>query len=371
MKRRRRVFCAALLALVALLSCGASAVDLESEQRAAYGADALEQALPDAVYEVFGTLTLADAAAPETQLEKLWSYLTGASQDMLLSAVRNAALLLFVAFLTALCAAVTENAACGAVTQLAGAVSVTALSVTHVSSCISVGCEALWTLSDFSKVLLPSLCAAASAGGAWTSASAKYAATALFFDGLLTLQTRLLLPLLYAYMALLLAGHTLQNETLLSVAALLRRVVRALLAALALGFTAYLSVTGVLTGTADETAAKAAKTAVSGALPVVGSIVSDAASTVLSGAAAVRNGIGVLGLLGVLAVCALPYLTLAAHYLLYKLAAGIACTFSDRRIGGLIGGFGDVYAFLLGMTGTAALILFLSVVSSMKAVNVA
>ena len=35
----------------------------------------------------------------------------------------------------------------------------------------------------------------------------------------------------------------------------------------------------------------------------------------------------------------------------------------------LIGGFGDLYAFLLGMTGVASFILFLSIVSSMKAVN--
>ena len=213
------------------------------------------------------------------------------------------------------------------------------------------------------------MCAAASASGAFTAASAKYAATALFFDGLLSVEIKILLPMLYAYAALMIGGHTLENDTLLSVASLIKRIFKFFLIAVATVFTFYLSVTGILTGTADETAAKAAKTAVSTTLPVVGSIVSDAASTVLSGAAMLRNGIGILGLLGVLAVCAVPYLTLGVHYLLYKLAAGIACTFTDKRIGNLIGGFGDLYAFLLGMTGVASFILFLSIVSSMKAVN--
>ena len=41
----------------------------------------------------------------------------------------------------------------------------------------------------------------------------------------------------------------------------------------------------------------------------------------------------------------------------------------NTNIPGLIGGFADVYGFLLGMVGVASLILFLSIVSSMKAVT--
>lgn len=369
MKKKFLTFLTMLLLLLAALACNTFAYDIESEQREAYGVDELEQSLPEEAYAAFGSLSIEDASHPEALLEKLWTYLTGSSQDMLVSAVRNAALLLVIVFLTALCATITESSACGEVTQMAGAVAVAALSAEHVSSCISVGCEALWSLSDFSKILLPSMCAAASASGAFTAASAKYAATTLFFEVLLSLELKILLPMLYVYAALMIGGHTLQNETLLSIASLIKRIFKFLLIAIATIFTFYLSVTGIITGTADETAAKAAKTAVSSALPVVGSIVSDAASTVLSGASILRNGIGIIGLLGVIAVCALPYLTLGVHYLLYKLAAGISCTFSDKRIGNLISGFSDLYAFLLGMTGVASLILFLSIVSSMKAVS--
>ena len=81
------------------------------------------------------------------------------------------------------------------------------------------------------------------------------------------------------------------------------------------------------------------------------------------------GGIGIVGVLSVAAVCVTPYLQLAVHYALYKLAAGIAESFADKRVGRLIGGFADVYGFLLGMVGVASLILFLSIVSSMKAVT--
>ena len=103
--------------------------------------------------------------------------------------------------------------------------------------------------------------------------------------------------------------------------------------------------------------------------PVVGSIVADAASTVTSSAAILRSGIGVVGVVSVAAMCVTPYLQFVMHYVLYKLAAGIAESFADKRVGRLIDGFADVYGFLLGMVGVASLILFLSIVSSMKAVT--
>ena len=144
---------------------------------------------------------------------------------------------------------------------------------------------------------------------------------------------------------------------------------RLLLIGFASVFTLYLSLTGILTGSADAAAAKAVKTAVSAALPVVGSIVADAASTVTSSAAILRSGIGVVGVVSVAAMCVTPYLQFVMHYVLYKLAAGIAESFADKRVGRLIDGFADVYGFLLGMVGVASLILFLSIVSSMKAVT--
>ena len=247
---------------------------------------------------------------------------------------------------------------------MAGTVAVAALSVTHVTSCITAGSEALATLRDFSKILLPSMCAAAAASGAATSAAAKYAATSLFLDVLLSAETAVLLPLLYLYAGTVICGTTLENDVLASLSGLLRKAFRLLLIGFASVFTLYLSLTGILTGSADAAAAKAVKTAVSAALPVA-----DAASTVTSSAAILRSGIGIVGVVSVAAMCVTPYLQFAVHYVLYKLAAGIAESFADKRVGRLIDGFADVYGFLLGMVGVASLILFLSIVSSMKAVT--
>ena len=187
----------AALTLTAVCTPCVCAYDIASEQAEAFGTAALESALPAQTYDAFGTLTVADAAHPRPLLQKLWGYVLREGGGALASAARNAALLLAVVFLAALCASLSASGACAKVTQLTGAVAVAALSVTHVTSCITAGSNALTTLRDFSKILLPSMCAAAAASGAATSAAAKYAATSLFLDILLSAETAVLLPMLY------------------------------------------------------------------------------------------------------------------------------------------------------------------------------
>ncbi|MFR5421142.1 MAG: stage III sporulation protein AE [Oscillospiraceae bacterium] len=275
------------------------------------------------------------------------------------SAVRNAALLLAVVFLSALCASISVSGACGKVTQMAGTVAVAALSATHVTSCITAGSGALATLRDFSKILLPSMCAAAAASGAATSAAAKYAATSLFLDVLLSAETAVLLPLLYLYAGTVICGTTLENDVLTSLSGLLRKAFRLLIIGFASVFTLYLSLTGILTGSADAATAKASDGRLCRARS--SAAVADAASTVTQR----RDPRSSIGIVGVVGCCGVRHAVSAAGCALCpgKLAAGIAESFADKRVGRLIDGFADVYGFLLGMVGVASLILFLSIAS--------
>ena len=230
----------AALTLAAICTQPAYAYDIASEQAEAFGTAALESALPAQTYDAFGTLTVADAAHPRPLLQKLWDYVLCEGGGALASAARNAALLLAVVFLAALCASLSASGACAKVTQMTGAVAVAALSVTHVTSCITAGSSALTTLRDFSKILLPSMCAAAAASGAATSAAAKYAATSLFLDVLLSAETAVLLPMLYTYAGTVICGAALEQDVLTALSALLRKALRLLLVGFAGVFTLYL-----------------------------------------------------------------------------------------------------------------------------------
>lgn len=282
-------------------------------------------------------------------------------------AVRSAVVLLTVVLLCALAGEVSGSLGAPAeldVTALAGALAVTAASVADIHALIGLGREALDRMSQFSKVLLPTMTAAAAAAGAPSGAAARQLATMLFSDVLLTLINSLLLPLVYLYVAACTAYAALGNEGLKRVGELLKWAVTSILTAVVLAFVGYLTVSGVIAGSADAVTLKAAKMTISGMVPVVGGILSDAAETVLAGAGILRGAVGVFGMLGVLAICVAPFLQLGVHYLVYKLTAALSATVAGGRMAGLIDAIGGAFGLVLGMTGASALLLLVSMVSA-------
>ena len=90
---------------------------------------------------------------------------------------------------------------------------------------------------------------------------------------------------------------------------------------------------------------------------------------VLAGAGLLRNSIGLFGMLAALGILALPVLRLAMRCLLYKAAAAMLSTAAGGRIGKLMGAIGTAYGMVLGLVGTEAVILFLSVYSLLRTVS--
>lgn len=254
------------------------------------------------------------------------------------------------------------------VVTVAGALAVTAVAVVDVNALVGLGRKVLEDMELFSKVLLPTVTAAGAASGSPGGAVARQLATMLFSDVLLTLISRLLLPLVYAYIAAGTAYAALGNEGLKRISATFKWAVTLLLTAVLLGFVGYLTVSGVIAGSADAVTVKAAKFTVSSVVPVVGGILSDAAETVLAGAGILRNAVGVFGMLTVLGMCVAPFLQLGIHYLVYKAAAALTATVSGGRVAGLIDNIGGAFGLILGMTGAGALLLLVSMVSAISAV---
>jgi len=251
---------------------------------------------------------------------------------------------------------------------LVGVLAVAGVAVGSSSAFIGLGADTLGQLDQFSSALLPAMAAAGTLSGAVTSAAVKYAGTVLFMDILMSISARVVMPLIYAFIATSIGAAALNSDGLRGTAKLLKWITGVLITTIMLSFVGYLTITGVVSGSADVVTTRIAKTTISAVLPVVGSIVADAAETVLAGAALVRNGIGVVGLLAVLSVCLIPILQLGAHYLIFKAASGLSSSLTDQRIGELIGDLGTAFGMVMGLTGAGAMMLFFSILSTMRMV---
>lgn len=248
---------------------------------------------------------------------------------------------------------------------MAGALAITAVSANQVSAMMGLGRATIDRMQGFSQVLLPISAACTAAAGAPAAAAVRQVATALFSSLLLTLIDRLLVPLVYAYVVACTAHAAVGNPGMDKVAGVLKWVVNRTLTALLVLFVTYLTVSGAIAGTTDAAALKAAKMAISTAVPVVGSIISNAAETILVGAGLLKNTVGVFGMLAVLGICIVPFLQLGVHYLIYKFCGALVATLADSRLAKLIDGIGTAFALMLGMTGASALLLLVSIVSGL------
>ena len=296
---------------------------------------------------------------------------TGTSQifGVLKRAMKSGVLLLVIVLLCTLAEGTQALGSSGGISavSMVGMMAVCAASVSDVHSLMGLGREAISRLANFADLLLPTLAAAAAAGGTPASAAARQMATLLFSDLLIQLISRILIPLTYLYVAAVAAHAAIGNGGLKRVAKTLKGVITACLTAMLLVFVGYLSISGVIAGAADAVSVKTAKLAISGAVPVVGGVLSDAAETVLASAAILRNTIGVFGALVILGICLAPFLQIGVPYLVYKRAAALAGTISEGKVPELIDNIGGAFAMELGMVASCGMLLLFGVISCLNA----
>ena len=246
--------------------------------------------------------------------------------------------------------------------SLAGALAVTVAAVSDMNALLGLGSTAVERMTAFSTVLLPVVAGATAATGAIAGAAG-------FSALLMNLVQRVLVPLVYAYVAASVAWAAVGNPGLRQMAGWLKWVASTILVVVMMVFVGYLSMSGVVSGSVDAMSMKVAKFAISGAIPVVGGILSDASETILASAGILRSSVGVFGMVTILGICLIPVLQLLVHYLLYKLVAALAATMGQSRVCGLVEQIGGAFGLIMGMTGACALLLLVSLVSSVSAVS--
>lgn len=359
---RRGMILALLLALLAL---PVQAVDVLQQEREILGVDALQQQLPETAREAMQRYSPGVYQDLGTALLDLIRWAGSLSVGALRTAVQTAAMLLSAVMLCRLVQqAHTDDRL--HLYALTGALALTLIFAAGMKSMSALAVQTLDEMQTYAKLLLPVISGAAAACGAVTGAGALYMGSSLFFGFLTAASQSLILPLVYAYLGLAAIECGLQDGRLAAMRQLLGWCVTALLKGVMYVFTAYLSLTGLLSGSSDEAAVNAAKSTLSAAIPVVGSIVSDASEAVVSSAKLLRASAGTFGFLAVLAIVLAPFLKITVCYLVMKLTTAIAGLFGAKPHTALLGAQTTAMGYLLGLVGCASVMLLFSLCCFLK-----
>ncbi len=252
---------------------------------------------------------------------------------------------------------------------LAGTVTIALLLLQPTGSVISDAAETIQQISQYGKLLLPVMSGAMASQGGATSAMMLYSGTVAFDILLTTFLSRITLPVIYVFLAVCVANRAIQNDILSNISKGIKWFLTWSLKIPVYIFTGYMTITGVISGSVDASAIKAAKIAISGSVPVVGGILSDASETILAGVGLAKSSAGVFGILVLLAILIGPFLKIAVRYGILKLTFMLCSAIGSKESSGLIEDFSAAMGFLLAATGTICFIHIISTVCFMKGVG--
>ena len=247
-----------------------------------------------------------------------------------------------------------------------GTASVALVLLHNSNAMVQLAAETLRKLSDYGKLLFPVMTSAMAAQGAVTTSAALYVGTSVLDLVLGYLLSDLLLPGVYLFLAVSVTFAATGEPLLKRIREGMKKVISWFLKTALTVFTTYMSITGVVSGTTDAAALKAAKVTISSVVPVVGGILSDASEAVLISAGILKNAAGIYGILALLAILLEPFLKIGIQYLVLKAVAAVCAIIEGDNIAQLLDDVSTAMGLLLAMTGAVCVLLLISTICFMK-----
>lgn len=232
------------------------------------------------------------------------------------------------------------------------------LIMANFSSIISEMKTSLQNLTGFANSLIPLMMTLMITTGNVVSSSMIQPILLLLITFISNFVTNILIPIILVSTAL---GIISKISEQVQVGKLSKFLSSSMVWVLGTIFTLFVSITsleGTLTASVDGVTAKAAKTAVSSVVPVIGSILGDAVNTIMGCSNIIKNAVGVVGIIVIISICIKPILELAILTITYYLGAALCEPIADKKIVGVMEQMGGTFKiFLAVMFGITALLI--------------
>lgn len=177
------------------------------------------------------------------------------------------------------------------------------------------------------------------------------------------------IPALYISLALTFAGNISENVPVGKLGKLIRKTALWIVCGSMTLFSAIMAISGFGAGTLDGVTVKTAKFAVSSTVPVLGSMLSEAAEAVAAGAVLIKNAAGAAGVIFIIIVMLYPVLKIVALRLGLSLAAALTEPVADKRIITVLSEIGAALGALAAMVLAAGVMSIITLGILIKASN--
>ncbi len=221
--------------------------------------------------------------------------------------------------------------------------------------------DALTSLLDFMKALIPAYCAGISLAAGGLSSAVFYSVAMLGIAVVGVILRNVVLPVIGLYFMLSVLNRILEEDFLSKLAGLFYSVAEGLMkfsvaAVLGIG-----TIQGMIAPAADAVKRSALiKTA--GSVPVVGDLLDGTSQTVLAAGVLLKNTIGAAGAVLIFLLCLVPLLRVGLTNLALRFGAAVLQPVSDKRITDCLGYAAKTHKLLIQLVLYTMLLFLLSVV---------
>lgn len=221
--------------------------------------------------------------------------------------------------------------------------------------------DALNSLLDFMKALIPVYCTGISVASGGLSSAVFCSVTMLGIAVVGTVLQNVVLPVIGLYFMLSVLNRILEEDFLSKLAGLFYSVAECLMkfsmaAVLGIG-----TVQGMIAPAADAVKRSAViKTA--GAIPVVGDLLSGTSQTVLAAGVLLKNTIGAAGAIVIVLLCLIPLVRVGIANLALRCGAAVLQPISDKRITDCLGYGAKTHKLLVQLILYTMLLFLLTII---------
>ncbi|MGN0638690.1 MAG: hypothetical protein ACI4J0_10000 [Huintestinicola sp.] len=241
------------------------------------------------------------------------------------------------------------------------------LTVPSMETCIKNSAATLESGSEFMLCYVPVFAGISAAAGNAASSLSYNAIVLLIAEAAVKLASDILMPVISVCMAMNIIDAVNPTFSLSSVTGLMKKMTTLFLGFTMTVFTGLLSIQSIVGASADTLGVKAAKFVVSNFVPVVGSAVADAYSTMRSGLGLLRGAAGAFGIIALCVTLLPPVLETLCLYLAMTAGEAAAEMFGVKELGTFFKGAASVLSLTAAILACFGVMFVISTVILMAA----
>ena len=249
------------------------------------------------------------------------------------------------------------------VAKLAHSVGMLALLTVALSSftiVLNTGREAIGNMVGFMQSLIPILLTLMAAMGSLTTVALMHPVIYISLNITATLIQNIVFPLIFCAAILGIVSSLSERFKVSRLADLFRDGSVLLMGLLLTIFTGILGIQGVAGAVTDGVGLRTVKYLTGAFVPVVGGILTDAVDAVAGCSLFIKNAVGVVGVLGVFFLCALPVVKILSAAVMYRLAAALLQPLGAQELGESLQLLGNYLFLVFGAVAAVGLMFFIA-----------